>query len=106
MTGLMALGTARDAPLAGTAAARAPVPWRALGWALAGYAMFGLGYIGDMTFIVTLLREQQLGSSAITAFYVTLGLGVVASSWLWAGLLQRWRGGQVLALAQRPLHPG
>lgn len=98
MTGLMALGTARDAPTAGTAAARAPVPWRALGWALAGYAMFGLGYIGYMTFIVTLLREQQLGSGAITAFYVTLGLGVVASSWLWAGLLQRWRGGQVLAL--------
>ena len=98
MTALMALGTARDAPVAGTAAPQAPVPWRALGWALAGYAMFGLGYIGYMTFIVTLLREQQLGSTAITAFYVTLGLGVVASSWLWAGLLQRWRGGQVLAL--------
>lgn len=98
MTALMALGTARDAPVAGTAATPAPVPWRALGWALAGYAMFGLGYIGYMTFIVTLLREQQLGSGAITAFYVTLGLGVVASSWLWAGLLQRWRGGQVLAL--------
>ncbi|OGB06808.1 MAG: MFS transporter [Burkholderiales bacterium RIFCSPHIGHO2_12_FULL_69_20] len=98
LTVLMALGTARDAPVAGTAATQAPVPWRALGWALAGYAMFGLGYIGYMTFIVTLLREQQLGSTAITAFYVTLGLGVVASSWLWAGLLQRWRGGQVLAL--------
>ena len=33
---------------------------------------------------------------AITAFYVLLGLGVVASSWLWAGLLQRWHGGQQL----------
>jgi predicted MFS family arabinose efflux permease len=74
------------------------VPLRALGWALAGYVMFGLGYIGYMTFIVTLLREQHLADGAITAFYVTLGLGVVASSWLWAGLLQRWRGGQALAL--------
>ena len=59
--------------------------------------MFGAGYIGYMTFIVTLLREQQLGSAAITAFYITLGLGVVASSWLWAGLLQRHRGGRPLA---------
>ena len=46
-----------------------------------------------MTFIVTLLREQGLSASVVTAFYVLLGLGVVASSWLWAGLLQRQRGG-------------
>ena len=51
-----------------------------------------------MTFIVTLLREQQLMPVVITAFYVTLGLGVVASSWLWAGLLQRCQGGQAMAL--------
>ncbi len=51
-----------------------------------------------MTFIVSLLREQRLGEGAITGFYMLLGLGVVASSWLWAGLLQRWRGGQALAL--------
>lgn len=98
MTALMALGTVADAPPAGPAAGRATVPGRALGWALVGYLMFGLGYIGYMTFIVTLLREQQLASGLITAFYITLGLGVVASSWLWAGLLQRWRGGQVMAL--------
>ena len=51
-----------------------------------------------MTFIITLLRGQRLGEGAITAFYMLLGGGVVASSWLWAGLLQRWRGGQPLAL--------
>ncbi len=98
MTGLMALGTAPDAAVAATAGAPVAVPWRRLGWALAGYFCFGLGYIGYMTFIITLLREQRLGEGAITAFYVLLGLGVVASSWLWAGLLQRWRGGQPLAL--------
>ncbi len=32
------------------------------------------------------------------AFYVLLGVGVIASSWLWAGLLQRHRGGAPLAL--------
>ena len=98
MTWLMHLGTRPDAPAAAAAQAVLPVPWRRLGFALAGYFLFGLGYIGYMTFIVTLLREQQLGSAAITAFYSTLGLGVVASSWLWAGLLQRWHGGQPMAL--------
>ena len=99
MTLLLAAGTPPDAPVSATHANRPlPVPWRRLGPALAGYFMFGLGYIGYMTFIVSLLREQQLGPALITAFYVVLGLGVVASSWLWAGLLQRCRGGQAMAV--------
>ena len=98
MTALMALGTPPDTAPATTTSQPAAVPWRRLLWALAGYACFGLGYIGYMTFIVSLLREQRLGEGAITGFYVLLGLGVVASSWLWAGLLQRWPGGQALAL--------
>jgi hypothetical protein len=51
-----------------------------------------------MTFVITLLREQGLGDGVRMAFYALLGAGVIASSWLWAGLLQRWRGGQTLAL--------
>ena len=31
-------------------------------------------------------------------FYMVLGAGVVASSWLWAGLLQRHRGGVPMAV--------
>ena len=47
--------------------------------------MFGLGYIGYMTFVVTLLREQGLGRRTVVAPSTSLlGLGVVASSWLWA----------------------
>ena len=79
-------------------APRAVVRWAPFGFALAGYLMFGLGYIGYMTFIVTLLREQGMAPAQITAFYLLLGACVVASSWLWAGLLQRSRGGQALAL--------
>jgi predicted MFS family arabinose efflux permease len=70
---------------------------RALAFGLAGYLMFGLGYIGYMTFVITLLREQGHGGGAIVAFYVLLGAGVIASSWLWAALLQRSRGGGALA---------
>jgi len=72
--------------------------WAPLGYGLAGYLMFGIGYIGYMTFVVTLLREQGLAPPLIVAFYALLGLGVIASSWLWATLLQRYRGGQPMAL--------
>jgi predicted MFS family arabinose efflux permease len=83
-------------PAAG--AAREPFAWRHFAFGLAGYAMFGLGYIGYMTFVVTLLREQGLAPGLITGFYMLLGAAVIASSWLWAGLLQRQRGGVPLAL--------
>ncbi len=65
---------------------------------LAGYAMFGVGYIGYMTFVIALLREQGVGGTGITTFYALLGLAVVASSRIWAGLLDRHRGGAPLAL--------
>ena len=72
--------------------------WAPLGFGLAGYLMFGIGYIGYMTFVVTLLREQGLAPALIVAFYALLGLGVIASSWLWAALLQRHRSGRPMAL--------
>ena len=68
------------------------------GFGLTAYFLFGVGYIGYMTFVVTLLREQQLGDGLITAFYAVLGVAVLGSSWVWAGLLQRQRGGGALAL--------
>jgi predicted MFS family arabinose efflux permease len=80
-------------------AVSAGLAWWPLGFALVGYLCFGLGYIGYMTFIVTLLREQGLAAGTVTLFYGLLGVAVIASSWLWAGLLQRWRGGGVLALS-------
>jgi predicted MFS family arabinose efflux permease len=75
-----------------------PLRWRPLAFGLMGYLMFGLGYIGYMSFIIALLREQGLGPHWRTGFYVLLGAGVVASSWLWAGLLQKARAGGALSL--------
>lgn len=72
--------------------------WRALAPALLGYGLFGVGYIGYMTFVVALLREQGASGTAVTWFYALLGLAVVLSSRIWAGLLDRSRGGQALAL--------
>ncbi|MFI8615772.1 YbfB/YjiJ family MFS transporter [Acidovorax sp. NPDC077693] len=76
----------------------ARVSWRALGPALLGYGLFGVGYIGYMTFVVALLREQGASGTAVTWFYALLGLAVLLSSRIWAGLLDRTRGGQALAL--------
>jgi predicted MFS family arabinose efflux permease len=96
---LLTAGTTRDLHAPPVAAAqRTAAPLRPLAFGLAGYLMFGLGYIGYMTFIVTLLREQGMSAGVVTAFYVLLGAGVVASSWLWAGLLQRQRGGVPMML--------
>ena len=82
-------GAASSSP---TAAAHSP-RWRRLGWALAGYTCFGMGYIGYMTFVIALLREQGASAGGITAFYALLGIACVASARLWAGLLDRYRGG-------------
>ncbi|WP_228764604.1 YbfB/YjiJ family MFS transporter [Limnohabitans sp. Rim11] len=67
-------------------------------FALLGYGCFGVGYIGYMTFVVALLREQGAGPADITLFYALLGVAVVVSSRVWAGLLNHYRGGQALSI--------
>jgi predicted MFS family arabinose efflux permease len=51
-----------------------------------------------MTFVVALLKQQGMPASLITIFYALLGLAVVASSRIWAGMLDRFRGGESLAI--------
>ena len=97
-TAVMAAST-RDVRAAASASVeRSAFAARRFGPALVAYFLFGLGYIGYMTFVVTLLREQRLAGGVITAFYAVLGIGVFASSWLWAGLLQRRRDGRAMGL--------
>ncbi len=76
-----------------------PLGWRrSMGWALLGYGCFGMGYIGYMTFVIALLRQQGVAEADRTLFYGVLGLGVVVSARLWARLLDRHRGGRALAI--------
>ena len=100
-TATVARATRVASPLAAPAAAGTAdsvFAWRTFAFALAAYLLFGVGYIGYMTFVVTLLREQALAPALVVAFYVLLGCGVMASPWIWAGLLQRHRGGVPLAV--------
>jgi len=84
------------APVAG--AATTVFRWQQFVFGLSGYAMFGVGYIGYMTFVVALLREQGRSGAEVTVFYGLLGLAVVASSRIWARLLDKYRDGRALAL--------
>jgi len=97
-TALTALATRALDPAGAAPTTRAPFEWRQFACGLVAYFLFGLGYIGYMTFVVTLLREQRLGDGLISVFYALLGLAVIGSSWLWAGLLQRQRGGGAMRL--------
>jgi len=92
------LATAVAPATAAPGGARLHFHWRPFAPALAAYLLFGLGYIGYMTFVISLLREERLAGAVVVAFFVMLGAAVVASSWLWAWLLQRSRGGGALAL--------
>jgi predicted MFS family arabinose efflux permease len=72
--------------------------WRDFAFGLASYTLFGVGYIGYMTFVVALLRAQGSSALVVTVFYGLLGLAVMASSRIWARLLDRYHGGQGMAL--------
>ncbi|APA68749.1 YbfB/YjiJ family MFS transporter [Janthinobacterium sp. 1_2014MBL_MicDiv] len=72
--------------------------WRDFTPSLAGYFMFGVGYIGYMTFVIALLKQQGMPPTLVTVFYTLLGLAVVASSRIWARMLDRYQGGESLAI--------
>ena len=86
-----------SAQLGGNAAQAPALSLMRLAPAMAGYALFGVGYIGYMTFVIALLREQGSSGVLITVFYTLLGAAVLASSRIWSGLLDRHRDGQPLA---------
>jgi predicted MFS family arabinose efflux permease len=88
---------AADAAAGSATALDAAFSWRPLAPALAGYGMFGVGYIGYMTFVVALLHERGSSATSVTVFYGLLGVAVIASARIWAGLLDRHKNGRALA---------
>ncbi|WP_438362578.1 YbfB/YjiJ family MFS transporter [Paraburkholderia caribensis] len=80
------------------AAAQPAAPMLRYAFALAGYGLFGVGYIGYMTFIIALLRNGGMSEGVVTGFYLLLGVATIVSARIWSGLLDRMRGGQALAL--------
>ncbi len=95
---VMALPAGSIAGTSAAAGASRRFRLRAFGYGLGGYFMFGVGYIGYMTFVIALLKDQGMQTPMITLFYTVLGLAVVASSRIWAGMLDRFKGGESLAI--------
>ncbi len=65
---------------------------------VAGYVMFGVGYIGYMTFVIALLMQIGMTGMRLNFFYALLGACVLASSGIWARTLDRYRGGETLGI--------
>jgi predicted MFS family arabinose efflux permease len=60
---------------------------------LAGYFLFGAGYIAYMTFMIAYVRDAGGGAAAQSAFWCLIGLSAFFTPWVWRGVLALNRGG-------------
>jgi predicted MFS family arabinose efflux permease len=60
---------------------------------LAGYFLFGAGYIAYMTFMIAYVRDGGGGAAAQSAFWCLIGLSAFATPWVWRNVLARDSGG-------------
>ncbi len=84
------------APVADAAPGKFAIPPVAI--YLAGYFLFGAGYIAYMTFMIAFVRDAGGGPAAQSAFWCLIGLSAFASPWVWRRLLARGRSGVSTAI--------
>jgi predicted MFS family arabinose efflux permease len=65
---------------------------------LAGYFLFGAGYIAYMTFMIAYVRDLGGGASAQAAFWCLIGVSAFVTPWVWRGVLALDRGGLSTAI--------
>ncbi len=65
---------------------------------LAGYFLFGAGYIAYMTFMIAYVREAGGGAAAQSAFWCLIGVSAFVTPWAWQRLLARDNGGLSTAI--------
>jgi predicted MFS family arabinose efflux permease len=61
---------------------------------LAGYFLFGAGYIAYMTFMIAYIRDAGGGAAAQSAFWCLIGLSAFVTPWLWRHVLA-WNSGGI-----------
>jgi predicted MFS family arabinose efflux permease len=61
---------------------------------LAGYFLFGAGYIAYMTFMIAYIRDAGGGAAAQSAFWCLIGLSAFVTPWLWRRVLA-WNSGGI-----------
>jgi predicted MFS family arabinose efflux permease len=65
---------------------------------LAGYFLFGAGYIAYMTFMIAYVRDAGGGPAAQSAFWCLIGVSAFVTPWLWRRVLAMDRGGRTTAI--------
>lgn len=82
--------------------------WRrsSIGWLTAGYALFGLGYIGYLTFAVAYLAEVGAQGEQIAVFWAVLGLAATFGGYAWAPVVGRLGGARGMSAAMLVLAAG
>jgi len=65
---------------------------------LAGYFLFGAGYIAYMTFMIAYVRDAGGGAAAQSAFWCLIGASAFATPWVWRRVLARDNGGSSTAI--------
>src|SRR5260370_14658932 len=79
-------------------AARAKFAVRPVLIYLAGYFLFGAGYIAYMTFMIAYVRDAGGGAAAQSAFWSLIGVSAFVTPWVWRRVLALDRGGRSSAL--------
>lgn len=77
--------------------------YRRLWPALVAYTLFGLGYIGYMTFVVAFLGSINVAPVLVQAFWVLLGVCAACSGFTWRPLVRRLRPHIALCLVMATL---
>jgi predicted MFS family arabinose efflux permease len=68
-----------------------------LGAGLLAYALFGLGYIAYMTFVIAWMRDHGAGTGQVIAVWCAFGAASLLGPWLWRWPLQTWLPARMLA---------
>lgn len=92
------LTTAIDVPAGPASSATQVIALRPIAIYLAGYFLFGAGYIAYMTFMIAYVRDGGGGAAAQSAFWCLIGLMSFAAPWVWRGLMARGNSGTTIAI--------
>jgi predicted MFS family arabinose efflux permease len=74
-------------------------PWRSFIPLLAAYLLFGVGYIVYMTFVIAWLKEMQVSVFFSASLWVVVGIGAMASGWVWRRAMSNWWPTRTFALS-------
>lgn len=78
-------------------------PTRSSTWqfapAMIAYLLFGLGYIGYMTFVIAWMREAGAPATLVVPVWTMLGAATIVAPLVWRRAFETWPGGYPMAAA-------